>query len=62
MADYLIQNVPEDTMKEFKTACAYFKETMRQVLIRLMDVQIAAYELQSSQFKGKRSYTQKKEK
>ena len=61
MGDYLIQNIPEETARDFKTACAYFKESMREVLIRLMDVQIAAFRLQSRQFKEKRTYTKKKE-
>lgn len=60
MGDYLIQNIPEETAKDFKTACAYFKESMRVVLIRLMDVQIAAHRLDASPFKTQRTYTKKK--
>lgn len=54
MGDYLIQNIPEETARDFKTACAYFKESMREVLIRLMDVQIAAHQTHLSQAKRKR--------
>jgi hypothetical protein len=62
MPDYLLGNIPEETMRDFKTACAYFKETMREVLIRLMEVQIAAHRVDVGQYKTKRTYTKKKEK
>lgn len=43
MADYLIQNIPEDTMRDFKTACAWFKRTMRDDLLASMVVTIHQY-------------------
>jgi len=61
MADYLIKDIPADTIKDFKTACAHFKESMRTVLIRLMEVQIAAYQVDISKFYKGRTRTKKKE-
>ena len=43
MADYLIKDIPEGTMKDFKTACAHFKRTMREDLLAGMTVTIHRY-------------------
>ena len=45
MADYIIKDIPEDKMRDFKTACAYFKQTMRQVFMDIIDVRIHHYQV-----------------
>ena len=43
MADFIIKHIPAEKMKEFKTACAHFKESMRKTLIDMMEITISAY-------------------
>lgn len=43
MPSYVIKDIPEATMKDFKTACAYLKTTMRQDLLNSMNVTIAEH-------------------
>lgn len=62
MADYLIKDIPEDKIRDFKTACAYFNQTMRQVFLDIIDVRIAHYKTDVMTVPRKRSYTKKKEK
>jgi len=53
MADFIIKNIPAEKMKEFKTACAHFKETMRKSLLDLMEIPIAAYKVDMDRRKKK---------
>ena len=62
MPDYLIKDIHEETMREFKTAAAYFKQTMRQVLMDAIDIKIGNYRKGVRQFQYKPPYTKKKEK
>lgn len=45
MADFIIKNIPAEKMRDFKTACAYFKESMRKSLMDMMEIPIAAYKV-----------------
>ena len=53
MADFIIKNIPEEKMKDFKTACAHFKETMRKSLLDMMEIPIAAYKVDIARSKKK---------
>lgn len=44
MADYIIKGIPEDVMRDFKTACAWFKRSMRADLLASMGVTIHKYQ------------------
>lgn len=60
MAQYLIKDIPADTMKDFKTACAHFKRTMREDLLASMVVTIDRYRHNIGQFKGKTATIKRK--
>lgn len=61
MPDYIIKDIPADKMKDFKTACANMKVTMRQVFLDTIDIIITTYKQEIGQLKGKPKPTKKKE-
>lgn len=44
MADYIVKDIPEDLMRNYKTACAWFKRTMREDLLASMVVTFDRYQ------------------
>ena len=44
MPSFIIKNIPEETMRLFKTACASLQITMREVLLNYMATIIKGYQ------------------
>ena len=61
MADYIIKDIPEDKMRDFKTACAYFKRTMREDLLAGIVVTIDQYKAHTGQALREYDKSKKKE-
>jgi hypothetical protein len=62
MADFLIKNIPGEKMREFKTACAYFKQTMTQVFLDIIDVRINHHKADTGKLLADYDRAKKKEK
>ena len=60
MADYIITDIPEDTMRDFKTACANYQVTMRQEFLGFMDLTIERYQYYKAHGEEKPKTTKKK--